>query len=119
MAEFSPRTDHRLATYLIFDERREVVGVRWDLLNRKQRNRIKLALKRSEKRIRAYYEMRNRYCGREDVFVVHARIGGNNWFDWKADQLVGKQPWFLEKVDDYFDRTYCDIYVLVPQRAVS
>jgi hypothetical protein len=43
--------------------------------------------------------------------MIHARIGGNNWEYYDGDETVATKPWFLEKVDDEFDSTYCDIYV--------
>ena len=30
-----------------------------------------------------------------------------------TDSCEGMKPWFIEKVDDYFDSTYCDIYVRI------
>lgn len=53
----------------------------------------------------------NSYCGRTDVYMIHARIGGNNWDYYDGDETVATKPWFLERVDDEFDSTYCDIYV--------
>ena len=53
----------------------------------------------------------NSYCGKEKVYMIHARIGGNNWEYYEGEKTVATQPWFLEKVDDDFDNTYCDIYV--------
>ena len=59
------------------------------------------------------YEVFNRYVGRPDVLMIHARIGGNNWEYYDGDNTVAKEPWFLEKVDDCDDNTYCDIYARV------
>ena len=57
----------------------------------------------------------NSYCGKDNVYMIHARIGGtgefSNWGYYEGDKKVATQPWFLEKVDDDFDTTYCDIYV--------
>lgn len=50
----------------------------------------------------------NSYVGRDDVLYVHARIGGGNWETYRDE--VENQPWFIEKVDDAYDSTYCDIY---------
>ena len=52
----------------------------------------------------------NAHCGEEDVYMIHARIGGNNWESYDGDSIT-KFPWFIERVDDDFDNTYCDIYV--------
>lgn len=59
------------------------------------------------------YETFNKYVGRDDVLMVHARIGGGNWEYYGGPELA-KQPWFIEKVDDSYDNTYCDIYVQIP-----
>jgi len=89
------------------------VGFRWELLHGKARKRLKFAIKNAEKDVRASIEAYNKYVGRNDVMCVHARIGGNNWTYFGAHKSVENQPWFLEKVDDYFDGTYCDIYVKI------
>lgn len=54
----------------------------------------------------------NKYAGQEGILYIHARIGGNNWKAYGGPELA-KQPWFLEKVDDTFDSTYCDIYAKI------
>ena len=57
----------------------------------------------------------NHYCGQDGVYMIHARIGGtgemSNWEYYEGEEKIATQPWFLEKVDDDFDPTYCDIYV--------
>lgn len=53
----------------------------------------------------------NKYVGRNDVLCIHARIGGGNWDDYRDE--VENEPWFIEKVDDDFDPTYCDIYARI------
>lgn len=57
----------------------------------------------------------NHYVGQEGVYMIHARIGGtgegSNWEYFGGPEEVATQPWFLEKVDDNWDCTYCDIYV--------
>ena len=55
--------------------------------------------------------MFNKYVGRKDILYIHARIGGGNWSYYH--HRVDKQPWFIEKVDDAFDSTYCDIYAKI------
>ena len=54
----------------------------------------------------------NSYCGEEKVYMIHTRIGGNNW-DYYGGDSITKFPWFVERVDDDFDNTYCDIYVRI------
>lgn len=62
--------------------------------------------------IMAQYNVFNKYCGRKDVLYIHARLGGENWKYYGGPELE-KQPWFIEKVDDAFDSTYCDIYARI------
>lgn len=68
--------------------------------------------RRSAKRTRIQLRTFNKYVGHADVMMVHARIGSNNWKEYGGFWLE-KKPWFIEKVDDGFDPTYCDIYVKV------
>ena len=70
--------------------------------------------RRSAKRTRKQMETYNKYCGRSDVMMVHARIGGYNWKEYGGFWLE-KEPWFIEKVDDGFDPTYCDIYAKIKE----
>ena len=35
-----------------------------------------------------------------------------NWLAYDGDK-ISKQPWFIEKVDDPYDDTYCDIYARI------
>ena len=44
---------------------------------------------------------------------IHSRIGGKNWSHYYKE-VVDKE-WFLEKVDDCFDSTYCDIYAKIKE----
>lgn len=122
--EFSSRTDRLKNKYLIKDkytavgmdysqiERERTVGIRWDLVHGKKRKNLKYLLKKGEKKVRKQYEVFNKYAGRKDVICVHARIGGNNWNHYGGYKLE-KEPWFLERVDDCWDSTYCDIYVKI------
>lgn len=59
----------------------------------------------------------NKYVGRCDILYIHARIGGGNWSHYR-DQVDG-QTWFLEKVDDPYDDTYCDIYAKIDPDTVE
>lgn len=52
----------------------------------------------------------NRFICHPDVLCIHARIGGNNWKPYGGEEIA-KQPWFICKADDWFDNTYCNIYV--------
>ncbi len=124
MREFSPATDRLEKKYLIrrnvTQEREDgttfsyqhTVGFRWNLIHGKNRKCLKHALKKKAKAVRKSLETFNKYVGREDVLCVHARIGGWNWAYFGGGDIES-QPWFIEKVDDYFDDTYCDIYVKI------
>ena len=72
--------------------------------------------RRATKRYRKQMAKFNEYCGRDDVMMIHARIGGCNWQYFGGFWLTRK-PWFLEKIDDGFDYTYCDIYAKVDLNA--
>lgn len=70
------------------------------------------ALEQSKRAIQNQYAVWNKYAGKENVLYIHARIGGNNWGSY-GGSTIERQPWFLEKVDDSFDDTYCDIYAKI------
>ena len=122
--EYSSATDRLKDKYLIKEERRETlndgtervyeetVGFRWNLIHGKNRKALKLAIKQRKRRVLKSIETFNKYAGRSDVLYIHARIGGDNWFYFKGYELES-EPWFLEKVDDWFDNTYCDIYAVI------
>lgn len=119
-----PRSEEKEKKYLIKEkvartdgngdtfEDIETVGFRWDLLNRKARNRLKLAIKRAHRAVLNNCEMYSKYAGRNDVLYIHARIGGPNW-GYYGGHDIEKEPWFLGKVDDIWDDTYCDIYAKI------
>lgn len=86
-------------------------GIRWDKIHGWKRRVLKTYIKnRKNEKIRQY-KIWNKYVGRKDILYIHARIGGGNWPDY-YDKVVN-QPWFIEKVDDSFDCTYCDIYAKI------
>jgi len=68
-------------------------------------------MKTSKREVEKNFAAFNKYCGRKDILYIHARIGGGNWPNYCAE--VETQPWFVEKVDDAFDSTYCDIYAKI------
>lgn len=84
---------------------------RWDRIHGFKRKKLKFEIKKQKKAIEKQYEMFNKYCGRYDILYIHARIGGGNW-SYYRDQVIN-QPWFIEKVDDAYDSTYCDIYARI------
>ena len=85
---------------------------RWDRIHGVKRKKLKFAIKKRKKAILKQYETYNKYCGRNDVLYIHTRIGGRNWNCFGGNELT-KKPWFLEKVDDAYDSTYCDIYAKI------
>lgn len=112
--EFSDRTRKLEKKYLIKDENGyETIGIRWNRVHGKKRKLFKYLLKDARRREYDMWNAFNKYCGREDVLYIHARIGGGNWAFFNGQETVVNQPWFLEKVDDAFDSTYCDIYAKI------
>ena len=108
ISSWNPWTDYLEKYYLT-----ENKDVRWDRIHGWKRKILKFELKKRKRRVLAQYETFNKYVGREDVLYIHARIGGNNWAYFEGPEKVANQPWFLEKVDDSFDSTYCDIYAKI------
>ena len=86
--------------------------IAWNKLHGKNRNDIKFYVKKAIRNFEKQYGIWNGYCGRDDVLYIHSRLGGSNWDYYDGDELT-KQPWFLCKVDDAFDSTYCDIYAKI------
>ena len=113
-SEFSRRTRAIEKKYLVKEtvvdtrgdgseySREKVVGFRWNLLHGKNRKAVKFAIKKRRKMVVEQLQTFNKYVGRNDVLYIHARIGGSNWGYYGGNEIA-KQPWFLEKVDDYFD----------------
>ena len=85
---------------------------RWSLLHGKRRKNMKFAVKKMRRAVHSQADAWNRYAGQPDVLYIHARIGGKNWHAYGGEKLR-RQPWFIEKVDDWFDETYCDIYARI------
>ena len=110
----------RQLSYVAYEDAEygEVIKINWKLLKRKDKKYLKLQIKHRIKEYRKQFETFNKYCGRDDVIYIHARIGGNNWSYYGGSEL-SKQPWFIEKVDDAFDSTYCDIYAKIKPLKVS
>ena len=102
--EFFEKTDRIQKKYLDSDGE-----LRWELLHGRRRKNMKFAVKKMKKAVLRQYETFNKYAGAPNVLYIHARLGGDNWNFYRG-YLLEKEPWFLEKVDDCFDGTYCDIY---------
>ena len=118
VSEYSARTE-AIAEYYIEYEKDEhginhlaPIAIRWDRLHGKKRKAFKYVIRKAKKETQKQFEAWNKYCGRDDILYIHARIGGGNWDYYGGDELR-KQPWFIEKVDDHFDDTYCDIYARI------
>lgn len=125
ISAYNASTRRRMSKYLIRQkvmreifgreiECEETVGFRWDLVHGKRKKAIRFAVKKRQRAYLAGIEAWNKYAGQPDVLYIHARIGGDNWYYYGGPELA-KQPWFLEKVDDAFDCTYCDIYAKIDQ----
>ena len=116
-SEFSDRTRAIEEYYITFERDGDRIihtaplAVRWDRVHGKKRKAFKYVIKQARKRVFKQFEVWNKYCGRDDVLYIHARIGGENWDTYRDE--VETQPWFLEKVDDAFDSTYCDIFAKI------
>ena len=111
-SEYSDRTDALVKKYIIFDAEGQPIGIKWNVLHGKKRKLFKYELKVTRRSMEKQYDTFNKYCGHDGVLYIHARLGGLNWIDHKCKELE-KQPWFIEKVDDSYDGTYCDIYARI------
>lgn len=104
--EYSSYTDYIRKLFLSSSE-----GIRWNRIHGWKRRVLKTYIHNEKKRKLEQYKIWNKYAGRDDILYIHARIGGYNWKSYF--HKVVNQPWFLEKVDDSFDSTYCDIYAKI------
>lgn len=114
ISTYSRETDRSIKYYIsgkkwTDDER----YVRWDRLHGKRRKMLKTVIHNTIVRYKKQFEVWNKYAGRNDILYIHARIGGGNWPYYYKD--VVDKPWFIEKVDDWWDGTYCDIYARIKE----
>lgn len=107
------RTDRECRKYLVYDADGKVADVRWELIHGQHRRNMKHAMKIAKRRVLDSFGTFNRYAGRDDILCVHARIGGRNWGYYNRGGAVSGSDAFIEKVDDMFDDTYCDIYLRI------
>lgn len=103
---YSHATDRKIDYYTVHGD------INWKRIRGKRRKILKTYIHNEKKRYERQYAIWNKYCGKEDILYIHARIGGGNWSYYGGSEL-SKQPWFIEKVDDAFDCTYCDIYAKI------
>lgn len=110
---YSERTRYKQDYYIetIENDDATIKRVRWDRIHGRKRRILKTFIHNERKRFERQKAAWDKYAGREDVLYIHARIGGYNWPDYHAE--VDTKPWFLEKVDDAYDSTYCDIYAKI------
>lgn len=114
--EYSSWTDYLCEYYLVKkieeDGYKKYTDIRWDRIHGWKRKILKFEIKKQKRRIQKQFDMWNKYVGKKNVLYIHARIGGGNWDCYGGNELM-KEPWFLDRVDDCYDETYCDIYALI------
>lgn len=112
--EFSYRTDCLKDFYLVKGKKEDgcinYISVRWDRIHGWKRKIAKFQIKKQRQKIQNQYKIWNKYVGRKDVLYIHSRMGGSNWKNFEGKTELMKQSWFLDRVDDCFDDTYCDFY---------
>lgn len=84
----------------------------WKKIHGRARKEVKFIIKQSKKEAVEQYRIWNKYTGREDVLYIHAKLGSTSWSDIKHYQYANK-PWYIESIDDSFDKVYCDIYAKI------
>lgn len=108
-------TDYLKKYYLVKNSEDDYYDIRWDRIHGWKRRVLKFEIKKAKRAIKKQYDMWNKYAGQEGVLYIHSRMGGNNWKYWDLEKRVAlqNQPWFLDRVDDHWDSTYCDFYAKV------
>lgn len=106
-------TDRACRKYLVYGDDGRATAIRWELIHGQHRRNMKHAMKIARRRVLDSFGTFNRYAGRDDILCVHARIGGRNWSYFNRGGVVSGSDAFIEKVDDMFDDTYCDIYLRI------
>lgn len=114
---YNGKTDSIRKHYLNFatDENgsRIAKSVRWDRIHGKKRRILKYEVKKNKRQALAQYSLWNKFAGQKNVLYIHARMGGNNWDSYEQKDWLLSQPWFLARVDDWWDGTYCDFYAKI------
>lgn len=120
--EFSSYTDINLEYFLFENPNKDeigyqkYVGIRWDRIHGWKRKELKFAIKKQKKKIQKQYDAWNKYAGKKDVLYIHSRMGGYNWIDYSEKEKITQALWFLERVDDAYDCTYCDFYAKIEKK---
>lgn len=107
LIEFSTHTDIKVDYYLYPNK-----SPRWNRIHGKLRKAVKFCIKKAKKAYINQMDMFNKYCGRDDVLYIHARLGAGNWNYYNCSEYL-KQSWYLDHIEDAFDCTYCDIYAKI------
>lgn len=114
---YCERVDRLMKYYLVSERSEEghtiYTDIRWDRIHGKKRKILKYAIKKKHREIQHHCDIWNKYAGREDVLYIHSRMGGNNWKNYEYKDSILNAPWFLDRVDDYWDSTYCDFYARI------
>ena len=85
----------------------------WDNIHGKLRKRLKHLKKIISQDIHNQWDMWNKYCGK-NVLYIHAKQGRTNWSDtWH--KTYEKEPWYLDSCDDAYDPCYSDIYAQIKE----
>lgn len=113
VTRYNLETDRACRKYLVYDADGKITDIRWELIHGQHRRNMKHAMKIAKRRVLDSFGTFNRYAGRDDILCVHARIGGGNWSYYNRGGVVSGSDAFIEKVDDMFDDTYCDIYLRI------
>lgn len=115
LIELSERTDRIVDKYMIRNEDRHVIGIKWNKTHGKKRKLFKYELRKAKERVLLQDNMFNKYCGKDDVLYIHARLGGGNWNYYGCNEIIKNQPWYLDHCEDAFDCTYVDIYAKIKE----
>lgn len=111
--EYSSYTDYIKDFFLTKNKEGNYIDIRWDRIHGWKRKVLKFEIKKQKREIQKQYDVWNKYAGQGDVLYIHSRMGGNNWKSFEGKVELTHQPWFLDRVDDAFDSTYCDFYARI------
>ena len=99
--------------------RKPYIGIRWDRIHGWKRRILKFEIKKRKRKIQQQFDIWNKYAGQENVLYIHSRMGGNNWKYYDGKTELMNRPWFLDRVDDYWDSTYCDFYATISPESLK